>query len=162
MRNKTLLITSFISLTVMLLLSGCEGRVISENEVKTTGNASNPCKLITKSQVEKIFKESFKDPEDKSPNNHPLGQKIYFFDAVNERSFSFLQLSLIIGDQAKTIYYDTKKLTDGKEVNGYGDSAFWASLGLHVLTKNIFLNIYCGNSSKPVNLERAKKVAFIV
>jgi hypothetical protein len=128
--------------------------------------------LVTKAEAEKILGVTLKEPELK--NSNPMGQKICFFGAASETSFTFLQVSVIqtaampdrmksSGMNAVKIYRGTKEnMTSIKELKGIGDEAFWGTMGLHILTGDAYIVISVGSSSNPANMEKAKKIAALI
>jgi hypothetical protein len=179
---KTILGKALMSLVIaaLFLPCGCGGEGGSPTSPAATnadgaakkGGIIAPCALITKKEAGEILGETLKDPEMKDSN--PLGQKICFFPSGAEGSFTFLQISVIqtaamptrvksSGMNAAKIYQGTKEnMTETKEVTGIGQEAFWGTLGLHILTGDTYIVISVGPSSKPANLEKAKKIAELI
>lgn len=130
----------------------------------------DPCKLLTKAEAEPALGEQVKDPVLKDTKN-PLGQKMCLYLPMAEKSDKFIQIAVVqnegmrkeLRDQGynvEQLYKETKNnLPDAMPVPGIGDEAFWGTNGLHTLRGNVYLNISVGNTSKPENLELAKRVA---
>ncbi|MCL4441425.1 MAG: DUF3558 domain-containing protein [Firmicutes bacterium] len=177
MRTKHCL--ALLMFCVLLLAAGCGGSGKAGAPQGDAGGAKetarglvDPCALLTRAEVEAALGEQVKEPEFKDSKN-PLGQKLCFYAPVSEKADRFIQLSVVQnGGMAKNLreqgynveqlYRDTKKnFADATPVPGIGDEAFWGTSGLHILKGNVYLNISPGNTSKPENLELAKRLAGI-
>ncbi len=128
----------------------------------------NPCRLLTTEEATHLAGEPVKNPELKD-SNHPLGQKICFYDTRS--SSRLIQISVIRtadipaklrknGQSASSIYTSTKEmLAPVKQVMGLGDDAIWGTPGLHILAGEVYVLVSVGNTSKPENLELARRIA---
>lgn len=162
---------------VLLFAAGCGGSGKAGAPQGDAGGAKkiikglvDPRVLLTRAEVEAALGEQVKEPEFTDTKN-PLGQKLCFYSPVSEKGASFIQLSVVQnegmskdlrkqGYNVDQLYTETKKnFTDAKPVPGIGDEAFWSTNGLHILKGNVYLNISVGNTSKPENLELAKRLA---
>ena len=162
---------------VLLFAAGCGGSGKADAPQVDAGGAKkmikglvDPGVLLTKAEVEAALGEQVKEPELRDSKN-PLGQMLCFYSPVSEKSEKFIQLSVVQnegmaknlreqGYNVEQLYKETKKnFTDAKPVPGIGDDAFWGTNGLHILKGNVYLNISVGNTSKPENLELAKRLA---
>jgi hypothetical protein len=118
-----------------------------------------PCELITRTEAEEIMGEKMKDGQ--YSENKVVGQKICFYEAADESSFAFLQISLTqnsfisqkvltSGQNAQTIFNSIKEAfpdrQDIKEMGG--DEAFIASPGIHILKGEYYLTIGAGNINR--------------
>jgi len=119
------------------------------------GNIIEPEQLISRQEAEQLLGEAVKEGEKKE--QPVVGQKICFYDAQNEDSLSFLQISItqsaFIKSSSQTpesIYAATKEaLFDAGEqrsVGGVGNEYFFGTPGLHILKDGYYLCIAAGNS----------------
>lgn len=174
MRKRILLL---LVICMLLLQAGCGGGTEKAEEEKgdsgeakqnVVGGAANPWDLYTQAEAEAALGAKV-TPEIKDGENHPLGQKIVFYDPGVDNK-SFIQVSIVAdegikaeGSSAKQIYEETKKALGSGDnfqlVEGFGDDAFWGTNGLHILAGSSYIDISTGNSSDPANFELAKKVA---
>lgn len=114
-----------------------------------------PCEVLTQADAEAIMGEAMKEGE--SRDNKVVGQKLCLYNAAEESSFAFLQISLTqnafmpedtltSGQNARRIYETTKSaFPDRETVNGMGDEAFIATPGIHILSGDYYIVIGAGN-----------------
>lgn len=114
-----------------------------------------PCKLISKNEAESILGIGLR--EGQYSENAIVGQKICLYEAANNSSFAFLQISLTqnefiapnvlsSGQNAKTIFTSIKNaFPDRKNIKEIGDDAFIATPGIHILEGDYYLTIGAGN-----------------
>ena len=138
--------------------------------IGTSRGLVDPGTLLTRADAEAALGEQVKEPDLKDTKN-PLGQKICFYAPVSDQSGKFIQISVVQnegmgkslreqGYNVAQLYNETQKnLTGAKPVPGIGDEAFWGTNGLHILKGNVYLTISVGNTSRPENLEMAKRLA---
>jgi hypothetical protein len=117
-----------------------------------------PCELITRTEAEEIMGAEMKDGQ--YSENKVVGQKICFYEAADENSFAFLQISLTqnsfvspnvlaSGQNAQTIFSSIKEaFPDRQDINGIGDDAFIATPGIHILKGDYYLTIGAGNINR--------------
>lgn len=129
---------------------------------------SDPCGLLTREEAETLMGEQVEDPEQKDTKN-PMGQKICFYDMHS--SSRFLQISVVrtadmtaqirkYGQSAAKVYHSTKEMLSPQEnVPGIGDDAFWSIPGLHILKGECYVLVSVGNTSRPENLDLARRIA---
>lgn len=114
-----------------------------------------PCKLLSKSDAEAIMATPFKDGQ--YSESRAVGQKLCLYEAVDENSFTFLQISLpqnnfmlpsvlTSGQNARTIFTTIKEaFPDREDISGIGDEAFIATPGIHILKGDYYITIGAGN-----------------
>jgi len=119
------------------------------------GNIIEPEQLISKSEAEQLLGEAVKEGEKKE--QPVVGQKICFYDAQNEDSLSFLQISITqtafmksSGQTPESIYEATKEAIietgEQRSISGVGDEYFFGTPGLHILKDGYYLCIAAGSS----------------
>jgi hypothetical protein len=133
---------------------------------KPSGGASNasllnPCTLFTKEDATAAFGQPVKDGENKSLGSNPLGQKICFYGAVDDKSPSSVQLSVVQtagmteavrkgGQSAKTLHDGTKSgMTGSTPAAGIGQDAFIASTSIYVLKGDTHFSILLFGNGRP-------------
>ncbi len=128
-----------------------------------------PCEIIARAEAEKIMGEEMKDGQ--YSENRAVGQKICFYEAADDNSFAFLQISLTqnsfispdvlaAGQNSKTIFTSIKEaFPDRQDITGIGDDAFIATPGIHILKGDYYLTIGAGNlnHSKDKLMDAARK-----
>ncbi|MFZ3046792.1 MAG: hypothetical protein WA151_12835 [Desulfatirhabdiaceae bacterium] len=137
-------------------------------ETAYAAGSFDPCGLLTKAEVEALVGEPVKDSEMKETKN-PLGQKMCLYTTVS--SSRLIQISVVRtddmapaiqkqGQRAAKIYNSTKEMLDPvKMVPGVGDDACWGTPGLHIIKGDVYVLISVGNTSKPENLDLARRIA---
>lgn len=122
---------------------------------KKAAQLIEPCQLITKAEAEEIMVVAFK--EGQHSENKVVGQKMCLYEAADENSFAFLQISLTqnafippkifaSGQTAQTIFGTIKEaFPDREAINGAGDDAFIATPGVHILYGDYYMTIGAGN-----------------
>jgi len=119
------------------------------------GDIIEPEQLISKPEAEQLLGEAVKDGEKKE--QPVVGKKICFYNAQNEDSLSFLQISITqaafmkSGSQTpESIYAATKEALietdEQRSISGVGDEYFFGTPGLHILKDGYYLCIAVGNS----------------
>ncbi|MGI5919830.1 MAG: hypothetical protein ACOX8N_09325 [Christensenellales bacterium] len=114
------------------------------------GTIIEPEQLISRQEAEQLLGEAVREGEKKE--QPVVGQKICFYDAQNEDSRSFLQISItqtaFMKNNSQTpesIYATTKEAlieTGGqRSINGVGDEYFFGTPGLHILKDGYYLCI---------------------
>jgi hypothetical protein len=107
----------------------------------------DPCDVITQVDAEKIMGEKLKRGQLREQK--AIGQKICLYEAVDDNSFTMLQVSLLQGQRAKEIFVEIKKnFPDHESVRGIGDDAFIATPGIHILKNDYYLTIAAGNLNR--------------
>ena len=122
---------------------------------KKSNQLIEPCKLITQAQAEAIMGVALKEGQHRE--NQVVGQKMCLYEAADENSFAFLNISLTqnafippkilaSGQNAKSIFSAVKEaFPDREAVNKMGDEAFIATPGIHVLKGDYYVTIGAGN-----------------
>ncbi len=116
-----------------------------------------PEELISKEEAEQLLGETVKDGE--KNEQAVVGQKICFYNAQNEDSLSYLQISITQtsfmkndGQTPESIYTATKEALietgEQRQIDGVGDEYFFGTPGLHILTDGYYLCIAVGNSDE--------------
>ncbi|MFO8083731.1 MAG: hypothetical protein R6U27_05375 [Desulfobacterales bacterium] len=125
---------------------------------KMSSQLIEPCELIPRTEAEEILGEEMKDGL--YSENKVVGQKICFYEAADENSFAFLQVSLTqnsfisanvlaSGQNAQTIFNSIKEaFPDRQDIEGMGDDAFIATPGIHILKGDYYLTIGVGNINR--------------
>lgn len=114
-----------------------------------------PEQLISKEEAEQILGEAVLDGE--KIEQPVVGQKLIFYDAQNEDSDRYLQISInqdayIDNDFQSTaaIYETTKDAIDEtaeeEEIDGVGEEYFFGTPGLHIFTDGYYLCIAAESS----------------
>ncbi|MEA4971421.1 MAG: hypothetical protein VB051_13020 [Candidatus Pelethousia sp.] len=114
-----------------------------------------PEELISKEEAEQLLGEAVKDGE--KNEQAVVGQKICFYNAHNEDSLSYLQISITQtsfmksdGQTPESIYTSTKEALietgEQRQIDGVGDEYFFGTPGLHILKDGYYLCIAAGNS----------------
>ena len=131
----------------------------------------DPCELLSRDEAATLAGEPVNTPEKKETNN-PLGQKMCLYNT--ESSSRLIQISVVRtadiapkvkqqGQSAAKIYHTTKEmLLPVESVVGIGDDACWGMPGLHILKGEVYLLVSVGNTSKPENLDLARRIALKV
>jgi hypothetical protein len=145
--------------TIFFLISGWYiNHDAHANDPKMSTQLIEPCELITRTEAEEIMGEKMKDGQ--NIENKVVGQKICFYEAADENSFAFLQISLTqnsfisqkvlaSGQNAQTIYNSIKEaFPDRQVIKGMGDDAFIATPGIHILKGDYYLTIGVGNINR--------------
>jgi hypothetical protein len=172
---------------VLLCVAGCgssaktgapRGDAGGAKETGTAKELIDPRTLLTGAEAESALGEPVKEPKFTDSKN-PMGQKLCFYEPVDENSFKFVQIGLVqnegmtknlrdSGYNVKQLYEETKKnlIQDGNSVTGIGDDAFWGAGGLHILEGNVYLTIgvdVCkGKIDKRENRDLEKNIANLV
>lgn len=147
-----------------------------EETASPAGGVLNPCMLVSSEDAAEALGGPVKEGQLKGAAN-PLGQSICFYEGQAEGAMRFVQISLVAtqgmndslresGYSAAKLFADSKKLLGKpKAISGLGEQAFWggnglkAGAGLHVLGKDVYLNITVASGDKKRNLEEAKSLA---
>lgn len=145
--------------TIFLLISGWYiNHDAHAKDPKVSAQLIEPCELITRTEAEEIMGEKMKDVQ--YSENKVVGQKICFYEAADENSFAFLQISLTqnlfisqnvmaSGQNAQTIFNSIKEaFQDREDIKGMGDEAFIATPGIHILKGDYYLTIGAGNINR--------------
>ncbi len=140
------------------------------------GGALNPCALITQQEAAEALGGVVQAGKLRQTAN-PLGQRICFYEGRSAAAMRFVQISLVTtaglsedlrrsGYSAAKLFQDSKKLLGRpKPVKGLGQEAFWggsglkAGAGLHVLARDVYLNISVAAGDARRDLEAAKVLA---
>lgn len=166
-----------LTLLAALLLAGLAAcGDDEENSSSQVGGILNPCMLVSPEDAAEALGGPVKAGQLKGAAN-PLGQSICFYEGQAEGAMRFVQISLVAtqsmndslresGYSAEKLFADSKKLLGKpKAISGLGEQAFWggnglkAGAGLHVLGKDVYLNITVASGDKRRNLEEAKSLA---
>jgi len=127
----------------------------ASQESAPAGNIIEPEQLIAKQEAEQLLGEAVGEGEKKE--QPVVGQKIYFYDAQNEDSDGFLQISVTqlafmksSSQTPESIYAATKEALietgEQRSIGGVGDEYFFGTPGLHILKDGYYLCIAAGNS----------------
>jgi hypothetical protein len=148
--------------TIFFLISGWYiNHDAHANDPKMSTKLVEPCELITRTEAEEIMGEKMKDGQ--YSENKVVGQKICFYEAADESSFAFLQISLTqnsfisqkvltSGQNAQTIFNSIKEaFPDRQDIKEMGDEAFVATPGIHILKDDYYLTIGAGNINRNKN-----------
>lgn len=119
------------------------------------GTIIEPEQLISRQEAEQLLDEAVKEGEKKE--QPVVGQKICFYDAQNEDSLSFLQISITQAAFMKSdsqtpesIYTVTKEALietgEQRSIGGVGDEYFFGTPGLHILKDGYYLCIAASSS----------------
>ncbi len=173
-KNLTVLFLAVL----IFMTTGCSSETNSNaaDQKKPAQKSSNkliePCELITQAEAEEIMGVVFK--EGKYSDQEMVGQKICFYETVDENSFVFFQISLTqnafispkifaSGQSTQTMFSAIKKaFPDGEIINGTGDDAFIAPPGIHILYGDYYMTLGAGNINKnrdKLNIASAKAMA---
>lgn len=156
-------------LSVLALLSGAGGFNVTAAGGTDSVPLVEPCEIISKADAEAIMGTPLK--EGRYSENKVVDQKICLYEAADEDSFSFLQISLTqdafiapnvlaAGQSSKTSFESIKEaFPDRENVGGIGDDAFIATPGIHILKGDYYLTIGAGNirSNKERLISAGKK-----
>lgn len=128
-----------------------EALEVQEPESQPEGTLIEPEQLISKEEAATLLGEAVKDGE--KTGQQVVGQKICVYEAEDENSFRFLQISLVQqaympdnGMTPNSTYEATVGAFDGDEVDGIGDKAVFATPGLHIMAEGYYISIAGGNS----------------
>jgi hypothetical protein len=163
---KRFCITTVLLLGIALCLAGCAGNgekapdfSAAESTVAdasasgqdiTPAEIIEPEQLISKQEAEQLLGEAVREGEKKE--QPVVGQKICFYDAQNEDSRSFLQVSItqtaFMKNNSQTpesIYATTKEALietgEQRSIDAVGDEYFFGTPGLHILKDGYYLCI---------------------
>lgn len=155
MKQKTHIILPCALLVSLLLASPL---LTADIQAAGLNSVLEPGVLITRTDAETFMGTAMKDGE--NSENKVVGQKICIYNAADDNSFAFLQISLTqntfmpegmlaAGQSAQTIYETTKNAFPNREiVPGLGDDAFIATPGIHILMGEYYLVIGAGNLNR--------------
>lgn len=147
-----------------------------EDKKTSPGGVLNPCMLVSQGEASEALGAPVKAGQLKGAAN-PLGQSICFYEGQAEDAIRFVQISLVAtqnmnanmresGYTAAKLFADSKKLLGKpKAISGLGQEAFWggsglkAGAGLHVLSKDAYLNITVASGDAKKDLKAAKELA---
>jgi hypothetical protein len=132
---------------------------------KTGGAANNaalldPCKLFLKEDATAALGQPVKDGELKQGAS-PLGQRMCFYGAADDKSPSSVQLSIVqtagmteqvrkSGQTAKVLHDNTKSsMTGATAVPGIGQDAFIATTSIYMLKGDAHLSILLFGNGRP-------------
>ena len=130
----------------------------------STSNAKllDPCVLFPKEDATAALGQPVKDGVLKADASNPLGQRLCFYGATDEKSASSVQLSVIQtagmseavrknGQTAKVLFTNTKSGVSGTAVpvTGIGQDAFISSTSLYVLKGDIEFSVMLFGNGKP-------------
>jgi len=134
--------------------------------IKSTSNQSliEPEQLISKAEAESLISESVAEGE--KTEQKAVGMKQIFYDAINEDSKLFLQVSITqqgfmkegSSQTPEKIYQQLKSDQENEiAVTGIGDDAMICTPGLHILVDGYYLVISAGNTSLEATRDIIKK-----
>lgn len=175
--KKTIVVLLTLALTVTL--SGCgEAEVqqpqpsssIAQNKQTDPQSEAtvSPESLLTKAEVSKIMESGV--VELSSSEQPAVNLRLSLYTTEDD---SFFQVGIVQkagfekdggGDSVdpKQIYLDVKEgFPDAEELQGFGDDAFLAPPGLHILKGDYYLTLAAGNTSDPETIPRLKEAAAI-
>ena len=169
MKKYIMIIT--IVIAILILLAGCSHNDNKDrdnlNELADKNNASKQLieasQLISKPEAEALIGEAMK--EAKKSENEVVGNKLCFYESLDENSDYFLQIGLtqqafIPNNEitSKSLYDSIKENFKDEltRVDGLGDEAFIATPGIHILKGDYYIVIGVGNSSNDKNREILK------
>jgi len=144
---------SILFAAIFLLAYG--GKLVNAADQDDPMPLIEPCELISKVEAEDIMGATLK--EGQYSENKTVGQKICLYEAADDDSIVFLQISLTqdafmapkvleSGQNAKAIFASTRDaFPDGERIGNIDDDAFIAPPGLHVLKGDYYLVIGAGN-----------------
>ncbi len=159
-----------------LILAGVAACGDDEDKKASTGGVLNPCLLVSQEEAANALGVPVKAGQLQGTAN-PLGQSICFYEGQAKDAVRFVQISLVAtqnmnpnlresGYNAANLFADTKKLLGKpKAISGLGQEAFWggsglkAGSGLHVLSKDAYLNITAASGDEKRNLKAAEELA---
>ena len=163
--------TSLLSALILCLLIGLTACSSPGQDESTTPNqdaneeidkikANNksgliePEQVISKDEAETLLGEPVQDCS--KSENEVVGQKLCFYDVVDENSFRFLQIAItqqtfMPADSPNTpasIYATTRDTfgEDAQLIDGLGDEAMLISGGYYILNNGYLLQISAGNT----------------
>ncbi len=152
-------LTPVFTATMFFLISGWFiNHDAHANDPNMSAQLIEPCELITRMEAEEIMGEKMKDGQ--YSENKVVGQKICFYEAADENSFAFLQVSLTqnsfispnvlaSGQNTQTIFNSIKEaFPERQDIKGMGDDAFIATPGIHILKGDHYLTIGVGNINR--------------
>ena len=156
-RGWTLIGVVFVIFTIIGCGSEKEATTTAqkESDQKSSAKLIEPCELITKTEAEAIMGVALKAGQ--RSENEVVGQKMCLYEAADENSFLFLNVSLTqnafippeilaSGQTAQSIFSTIKEaFPDRETVDGTGDDAFVATPGIHILKGDYYLVIGAGN-----------------
>ena len=122
-----------------------------------------PEQLLSKEEATSLIGETVKDGE--KSEQAVVGLKICMYEAADENSFRFIQISLTQqdfmpenGQTPEAIYRGVVSGFDGGEkVDGIGDEAVFAVPGIHITADGYYIVIGAGNSDDEAVREVLKK-----
>jgi hypothetical protein len=104
----------------------------------------NPCQLISQMEAEEIMGEKMK--ASKLQEQKATGMKLCLYEAADDKSFAMLQVSILQGKIAKETYSIIKNnFPDHEMIDQFGEDAFIATPGIHILDNGYYLTIAAGN-----------------
>jgi hypothetical protein len=167
----------------LILFTGCGGNDPGsesgqgkQTEVQATERSADcqlkePCELITRAEAGSLLGEPVKDG--KYDEQKVVGMKKCFYEA--EGSDKFLQITVQqpefmppqvrqAGQSPKSIFVETKKmLADGRvDLADFGDEAFIATGGLHMLAGDYYLTVGVGNPDRDGNRQKLEAAGRLV
>lgn len=154
-KNLSILFSAIFIFLASLLSAGGNDHAAHAADLQKATQLIEPCKLISQSEAENIMGTALS--EGQYIENKIAGQKICAYEATDNNSFAFLQISLTqnkfispnllsSGQNAKTIFTSIKSsFPDREDINTIGDDAFIAPPGIHILKGDCYLTIGAGN-----------------
>lgn len=163
--------TSLLSVLIFCLLAGltaCSSPVQDEStalnqdvdketiniEVDNNDSIIEPEQVISKDEAETLLGEPVQDCSKRE--NEVVGQKLCFYDVVDENSFRFLQIAItqqafmpVDSPNTPASIYATTRDTFGEDaqmIDGLGDEAMLISGGYYILNNGYLLQISAGNT----------------
>ena len=152
MKKIIILLTAVLILTVFT-----NSKDSTAKPQNTQATLIEPCELVSRTDVQQLMGEPFKDAEKKE--NKVVGQKFCIYHAEKDDSFGLFQIGITqqafmpSGGQSPKSIYETLKanFSNAVKVDGVGDDAFIAPPGLHMIKNGYYITISVGNSNIPKN-----------
>jgi hypothetical protein len=127
----------------------------------SNANLLNPCTLFSKEDAAATLGQPVRDGELKNPAGNPLGQRLCFYGAADDKSPNSVQLSIVQtagmseavrkgGQTAKVLHDNTKSGMAGPAAApGIGQDAFISGTSIYVLKGDTSFSILLFGNGRP-------------
>jgi hypothetical protein len=152
---------SVIVLLALLVALGCDtkrtGSADKAEQKKIVFDPRNPCSILTKDEVEAVFRQKIKDPR---PEDYAC-----IYETLDPKKFTSLTLSLDSVNDPNLLFYGMRdRFKDSgrpvKQLEGIGEGAYFHEKALHVLKERYIFHFQSrGNEGYELNEDAITNLA---